>query len=49
MPVQPAPFTFLAAEGDHFTPFAPEGPAIDPLEDTTLPWMQPVTNPDARN
>lgn len=40
----PAPFTFLKNEGDHFAPMTPPpAPAgYDPLDDTPLPWMQPV-------
>jgi hypothetical protein len=40
----PAPFTFLKNEGDHFTPMTPPpAPAgYDPLDDTPMPWMQPV-------
>jgi hypothetical protein len=49
---QPAPFTFLKPLGDHFAPIAgvpaplpaaaPAAAAYDALEDTPLPWMQPV-------
>lgn len=44
LPLPPAPFTFLKSEGDGFTPVAqsPATPGYDPLDDTPLPWMQPV-------
>src|SRR6188474_2850061 len=38
----PAPFNFLASDGGHFTPVTSKVPGFDPLDDTPLPWMQPV-------
>lgn len=44
-PQQPAPFTFLKQDGDHFVPAQP---AADPLDDSVLPWMQPIGAGHAR-
>jgi hypothetical protein len=42
MPPATAPFTFLHNDGDTFVPINSDGKPFDPLDDTTLPWMQPV-------
>jgi hypothetical protein len=43
LPQAPAPFTFLKSNGDHFAPAVEATPPPpDPLDDTLLPWMQPV-------
>jgi hypothetical protein len=46
---EPAPFTFLKAEGDHFTPVSAPGASAGDLDDLSLPWMQPVGARPARN
>lgn len=42
MPAVPAPFTFLESQGDHFAPLTSRSPVYDSLDDTPLPWMQPL-------
>ena len=46
-PQEPAPFTFLKNEGGQFSP-PPPAPG-DPLDDSIMPWMQPVGPGHARN
>lgn len=45
-PQQPAPFTFLKRDGDHF---ALAQPAEDSLDDAVPPWMQPIGVAHERN
>ena len=47
----PEPFTFLNSNADYFQPDQDSVPAgtYDPLDDTALPWMQPLAAPADRN
>lgn len=51
VPGEPAPFTFLTNNSGHFETAVPAMPAkaYDPLDDTTLPWMQPLAAHATRN
>ena len=49
-PDEPVPFTFLTNNGGQFSPAPAPEPmgAYDPLDDTVLPWMQPLRSPAPR-
>ncbi len=49
-PDEPVPFTFLMNNGGQFKPAPAPEPmgAYDPLDDTVLPWMQPLRGPAPR-
>ena len=49
-PDEPVPFTFLTNSGGQFKPAPAPEPmgAYDPLDDTVLPWMQPLRGPAPR-
>ncbi len=51
LPREPVPFTCLKNNGDHFVPdaSAPPESTYDPLDDTVLPWMQPLASHPAHN
>ena len=51
MPAEPVPFTFLANNGNQFEPAPVSGPpgTYDSLDDTALPWMQPLSGSAPRH
>ena len=50
-PDEPVPFTLLMNKGAQFEPAPVSAPVglYDPLDDTALPWMQPLSGPAPRH